>query len=268
MLALGLVVVAGAVAGVVAAPNPTEPSGSSVFNIGQQCTIKWDADSTKTWTKMNIQLMTGDNWNMVHITTVAQDIDATDATKNTYSYTCPDVTPTSAIYFYQFSDASEPTNLLWTTRWTIASADGQTTTPTETTQPNGDKIPWGKGALVDPSTAVAPPSYLTNNQANGSANSTSSAAAGSSAPAGSTVVAITSSPAAATTPAAAATTPAASSSHASSSSTARAATTGGATTGASSTNSTSQTSANGAISSSAVSGFAAIGAFVAALGLF
>ncbi|KDN47775.1 hypothetical protein RSAG8_03195, partial [Rhizoctonia solani AG-8 WAC10335] len=103
---------------------------------------------------MNVQLMTGDNLSMVHITTVAQDIDATDATKNTYTYTCPDVTPNSAIYFYQFSDPSDPKNLLWTTRWTLASADGTTTTPTETTQPNGDKIPWGKGALVDPSSST------------------------------------------------------------------------------------------------------------------
>ncbi|KAG8683208.1 hypothetical protein FRC11_013850 [Ceratobasidium sp. 423] len=276
MLALGFVLVAGAVTGVVAAPNPTEPSGASVFNVGQACTIKWDADSTGGWKDMNIQLMTGDNLNMIHITTIAQNVDATDATKNTYSYPCPNVTPNSAIYFYQFSSPSEPTNLLWTTRWTIASADGKTTTPTETTQPNGDKIPWGKGALVDPSTAVAPPSYLTNNQANGSANTTSAAAGSSSAPVATSIAVSTSPSAAATTPA---TTPAAgssshlagSSSHAagSSSSTARATATGS-TTGASSSNSTGSTTnanANGAMTTAA-SGFAMIGAFVAALGLF
>ncbi|KAF8595773.1 hypothetical protein BDV93DRAFT_528452 [Ceratobasidium sp. AG-I] len=180
--AAGIVAV---VAGVVsAAPNPTEPSSTSVFKIGDTCSIKWDADSTKTWSSMSIQLMTGDNWNMVHITTVAQDIDATDATKNTFTYDCPEVTPTSAIYFYQFSTASAPTELLWTTRFTIAGAGGETTTPTETTQPNGDKIPWGTGALVDPSTAVAAPAYLSGaGQTTGSA--TGSASAGASTPAAS-----------------------------------------------------------------------------------
>lgn len=173
--AAGIVAV---VAGVVsAAPNPTEPSSTSVFNVGGTCSIKWDADSTAKWKSMSIQLMTGDNWNMIPITTVAQDIDATDATKNSFTYTCPEVTPTSAIYFYQFSSPSEPTNLLWTTRFTIADASGKTTTPTETTQPDGQSIPWGKGALVDPSTAVAPPSYLNSTaQTTGGATGSSSGA--------------------------------------------------------------------------------------------
>ncbi|KAJ1306397.1 hypothetical protein OPQ81_007402 [Rhizoctonia solani] len=265
MLALGLVLVAGAVTGVVAAPNPTEPSGTSVFNVGQQCTMKWDADATGGWKKMSVQLMTGDNLGMIHITTVAQDIDATDATKNTYSYTCPDVTPNSAIYFYQFSDPSEPSNLLWTTRWTIASASGQTTPPTEATQPKGDKIPWGKGALVDPSTAVPPPAYLTNNQSNGSANSTAPAVSSSSAAAPATSVAASS------TPVVGATTPAAGSgtSKATGTSNTASPTHTGTTTGASASNSngSTTTSPNGAMTTT-VSGFAAIGALVAALGLF
>ncbi|CAE6452158.1 unnamed protein product [Rhizoctonia solani] len=264
MLALGLAIAAGAVAGVVAAPNPTEPSGSSVFNVGQQCTIKWDADSTGSWKNMNVQLMTGDNWNMIHITTVAQNIDATDATKNTYSYTCPEVTPTSAIYFYQFSDASDPKNLLWTTRWTLASADGTTTPPSESTQPNGDKIPWGKGALVDPSTAVAAPAYLSgNNQSGGSTNATASAG-----PTTTNSMVVTSVVVATQTPSGAVVTSTVKG-DASTSSPARAATTGSASTGASSSasNGTTQASANGATSTT-VSGFAMVGAFVAALGMF
>ncbi|CAE6513161.1 unnamed protein product [Rhizoctonia solani] len=266
MLALGLAIAAGAVAGVVAAPNPTEPSGSSVFNVGQQCTIKWDADSTGSWKNMNVQLMTGDNWNMIHITTVAQNIDATDATKNTYSYTCPEVTPTSAIYFYQFSDASDPKNLLWTTRWTLASADGTTTPPSESTQPNGDKIPWGKGALVDPSTAVAAPAYLSgNNQSGGSTNATASVGPTTTNSGGAlvtSVIVVTPTPSGAVVTSTV-------KGDASTSSPARAATTGSASTGASSSasNGTTQASANGA-TSTAVSGFAMVGAFVAALGMF
>lgn len=71
------------------------------------------------------------------------------------------VTPNSAIYFYQFSTPAAPTNLTWTTRFTIAAADGSTTPPENQNEPDGQNIPWGTGALVDPSTAVPPPSYLT-----------------------------------------------------------------------------------------------------------
>ncbi|CAE6445911.1 hypothetical protein ACGC1H_003924 [Rhizoctonia solani] len=272
MLAVGLVLVAGAIAGVVGAPNPTEPSGSSVFNVGKECTIKWDADSTGSWKKMSIQLMTGDNWNMIPITTIAQDIDATDATKNTFTYTCPDVTPNSMIYFYQFSDPSDPKNLLWTTRWTLASADGQTTTPTETTQPNGDKIPWGKGALVDPSTAVPPPAYLSNNQGGNTATA-SAASSGTSIFVSISTLVTSATPAAGTTSAGTTpvitTIPAAGTTRAAASpSTTHAAATGSSTGTSSSNNSTSaQTTANGA-TTTAVSGFAMMGAFVAALGLF
>ncbi|CAE7159206.1 unnamed protein product [Rhizoctonia solani] len=262
--ALGFVFAAGVV-GVLGAPNPTEPSGSSVFNVGAQCTIKWDADATGTWKNMNIQLMTGDNWNMIHITTIAQDIDATDATKNTYSYTCPDVTPNSLIYFYQFSDASDPKNLLWTTRWTLASADGQTTPPSESTQPNGDKIGWGKGALVDPSTAVPPPAYLTNNQSNGSTNSTSRAATSGAATTSVVVTAQPTSPVVVTAITSVAPAPAAGTSTPAG---ARPATTGSATGASSSTNTTSSASTANGASTNVVSGFAMLGAFAAALGLF
>lgn len=259
MFALALAVVA--VFGVAnAAPNPTEPSSTSVFNVGQTCSVKWDPDSTGSWKNMSIQLMTGDNWNMIHITTVAQGIDATDPTKNTFTYTCPDVTPNSAIYFYQFSDSSDPKNLLWTTRWTLASADGQTTTPTETTQPDGQKIPWGKGALVDPSKAVPAPAYLSGTgQSAGTGSSSASGSAAASTPAG------TSASAAATTPAAgAATTSAAASSSAT---TLRAATTRASASGSASAAS-STPSANAAVGAAAPGVLAMLGAVMAAVGLF
>jgi len=172
--AVGLVAV---VAGVVsAAPNPTEPSSTSVFNVGATCSIQWVVDATATWKSMSIQLMSGDNFNMIPITTVAQNIDATDPTKTTFTYPCPQVTPTSAIYFYQFSSSTDPTNLLWTTRFTIAGPNGQTTAPAEKIQPDGQSIPWGTGALVNPSTAVAPPAYLS-----GSGQSTAAATGSASA---------------------------------------------------------------------------------------
>lgn len=87
------------------------------------------------------------------------------------------VTPNAPIYFYQFSSPVAPTNLTWTGRFTIAGTDGSSTTASETT----DGIAWGNGALVDPSSAVAAPSYLSGGaSASGtvSVNTTVSTSAG------------------------------------------------------------------------------------------
>ena len=100
--------------------------------------------------------------------TAVASFDGTDTTKTTYSYPCPEVVPNSAIYFYQFNTPAAPKNLTWTTRFTIAAADGSTTPPANATQPNGDKIPWGIGALVDPSKATPIPSYLNASTASNS----------------------------------------------------------------------------------------------------
>ncbi|KAF8757643.1 Ser-Thr-rich glycosyl-phosphatidyl-inositol-anchored membrane family [Rhizoctonia solani] len=264
MLALGFALVAGAVVGVAAAPNPTEPSGASVFNVGQQCSIKWDADATGTWKDMSIQLMTVKGEYIDALIAIAQNIDATDATKNTYTYTCPDVTPNSQIYFYQFSSPSDPKNLLWTTRWTCERRN-HTTKRNYSAQ--WDKIGWGKGALVDPSTAVPAPAYLAGNNQAGSTNSTAAGAPStvviSSTASQTGTLSITSTinpgPGVSSTTVVN-TTPAAS--------TGRAATTGAPSAGASANNQTTTTSANGALTNTAVSGFTLVGAFVAALGLF
>ncbi|PAV19750.1 ser-thr-rich glycosyl-phosphatidyl-inositol-anchored membrane family [Pyrrhoderma noxium] len=145
-----------------------QPAPGTVFKQGETCTIQWAVDTTGTWTETNIELMTGSNLAMVHLTTVA----TVDGTKeSSYSWTCPEVTPNSAIYFYQFSSPAEPTNLTWTGRWTISASDGSTTDPTETT----DGIQWGTGALVDASSAVAAPTYL-------SGSTVASTSAGSSTP--------------------------------------------------------------------------------------
>ncbi|KAG8849499.1 hypothetical protein FRB91_009841 [Serendipita sp. 411] len=72
-------------------PVPLEPSGTSVFNEGGNCTILWTPDTTGVWTTMNIELMTGDNFNQVHLKTVAT-VDGTDATNPSFSYPCLSVT--------------------------------------------------------------------------------------------------------------------------------------------------------------------------------
>lgn len=90
-------------------PNPNAPGPGAVFNAGSQCTLGWDVDPTGTWKKMNIQLMTGDNYNMVALTSALSPltipssnqltrsiaavatVDGTDSAANTFSWTCPEV---------------------------------------------------------------------------------------------------------------------------------------------------------------------------------
>ncbi|KAG8885302.1 hypothetical protein FRB99_004468, partial [Tulasnella sp. 403] len=98
---------------VFAAPSPlTPPTGAA----GKTCTISWTPDTTGTWKETNIELMSGNNQAMTHVTTVAT-VDTTSAAPSTFTYPCPDVSPNSVVYFYQFSHSTEPTNLVWTTRF-------------------------------------------------------------------------------------------------------------------------------------------------------
>jgi len=137
------------------------PSTPDTGKAGSTCSIVWAADtnSTTNWADMSIELMTGSNYNMVFMTTVATGLDGTK--DGTFSWTCPQVNPYSDIYFYQFVSPLETSNPLWTTRFAIASSSGATTTPTNSTQPDGESIPWGTGALVD-AVASAPPSFASD----------------------------------------------------------------------------------------------------------
>ncbi|KAJ7582133.1 hypothetical protein C8J56DRAFT_1168171, partial [Mycena floridula] len=66
--------------------------------------------------------------------------------------------PNSAIYFYQF--CSPHTDVYqWTTQFTVASNSSATTPPEHQAQTDGQAVPWGTGALADPSTAVAAPVF-------------------------------------------------------------------------------------------------------------
>lgn len=126
-------------------PNPIVPGPGDSYKEGGDCIIQWQPDTTGKWTNMNIALKTGDNYNMV----LLEAITTIDGTKQSqYKYPCPSVTPNSAIYFYEFSTSSSPEKY-WTTRFTITDKDGNSTPPANTTQPNGDKIPWGTGNLLD-----------------------------------------------------------------------------------------------------------------------
>ncbi|KZS94750.1 hypothetical protein SISNIDRAFT_439541 [Sistotremastrum niveocremeum HHB9708] len=165
-------------------PGPTSPDSTSVFNQGSTCTIQWTPDTSGVWKIMNVELMTGDNFHMIHLSTVASNLDGTNPNNDTFSYPCLPVTPNSAIYFYQFSSPYSP-DLLWTTRFTLAGPNGETTPPPNATQPTTNApIPWGVGALQDPSLAVAPPAAP--NSLNSTANGTATGSpTGSAAPSGS-----------------------------------------------------------------------------------
>jgi len=171
---------------VLADPTPTAPGPGDSFTEGKNCTFAWDGDTNSAtqaeWKTMNVELMSGSNLNMNFITTVAT-LDGT--TSGTYSYECPEVTPNSAIYFYQFSSPDSAT-LSWTTRFTIAAANGSTTPPANANQPNNPSpaIPWGVGGLVDPSLAVPEPKIGT---ANSSSATTSASASGSGGAGGATM---------------------------------------------------------------------------------
>jgi len=153
-LAVALAALASCV--VRAQTTPTGPAPGQIFKEGGPCLIQWIADTTGTWKVAYIELMTGDNFNMVHLTTVGQ-IDGTSTTNTSLTWTCPKVTLHSAVYFYQFTSAGTASPE-WTGRFAIVGADGTEVPPPNSTQPNGAAIPWGTGSLSDPSLATpAPP---------------------------------------------------------------------------------------------------------------
>jgi len=168
--------------------NPTLPDPGHIFNEGSNCQIGWTPDPTGRWKTMNIELMTGDNFKMVHLTTVAT-VDGTTTT-GTFSYPCPAVTIHAPIYFYQFSYAGNASDLLWTGRFAIADASGKTVAAPNLTQPDGEGVPWGTGALVDASKAVPAPSYLPGGTGSNSTSAPSSPSPSLAVPSQSPVAAV------------------------------------------------------------------------------
>lgn len=138
---------------VQADPTPTAPGPGAVFIEGQTCSTSWQIDPSGLWKTMVIDLMTGDNYHMVHLATVGT-VDGTDPSKTTFSYICPQVTPHSAIYFYQFSSPAS-SNSTWTTRFTITDSASNVVPPPQPTQPGGASIPWGVGTLVGAPTSTS-----------------------------------------------------------------------------------------------------------------
>ncbi|KAI0081761.1 hypothetical protein K474DRAFT_1671657 [Panus rudis PR-1116 ss-1] len=127
--------------------TPTEPSPGDSYNSGENCTIAWIPDTDGIWTNVTINLMSGSNTDMTLVSNVASFLDGTDPALTPFSWLCPDVSPNSAIYFYQFTNNDDITESKWTTRFTIASPNGESSPPEYSLQPTGDYIPWGVGHL-------------------------------------------------------------------------------------------------------------------------
>ena len=68
MFTSSLFVVAFPALAAMAMVDPSEPAPGTVFKQGETCTIQWAVDTTGTWTETNIELMTGSNLAMVHLT--------------------------------------------------------------------------------------------------------------------------------------------------------------------------------------------------------
>ncbi|CAO1633813.1 unnamed protein product [Sympodiomycopsis kandeliae] len=157
------------------AVSPTAPGPGDKFQAGGDCTTEWDAGSDPAWKEFDIDLMTGSNTQMTKLGTIATGLDGSDTTKTSITYKCPEVSPYSAIYFYQYTPkGSSSGDPAWTTRFTITDASGNSTPEPQKVQPDGKKIPWGTGKLLSSASSGSA-------MAGDSANSTSASSSGSSA---------------------------------------------------------------------------------------
>jgi len=156
MFAAASLVALGLAASVFADPAPLTPQTGVE---GQPCVISWTPDTTGTWNQTVIELMTGQNQLMVHLTTVAT-VDTTSTTNTSYTWTCPQVTLHAPVYFYQFSHAANASEFAWTTRWGIEAPSGTLDAAPTPTQPDGSATPWGIGLLVDAAAASPAPTYI------------------------------------------------------------------------------------------------------------
>ncbi|KAI9063257.1 hypothetical protein FKP32DRAFT_1651520 [Trametes sanguinea] len=159
---------------VKASVTPTAPGPGDSFTAGSDCTIKWNADETGQWTNVTIYLMSGSNDNMTHVTRVISSLDGTDSSLSPYNWTCPDVDPYSAIYFYQFTNGDDVQDSTWTTRFTITAADGSSEPPAYDTQSDGEAISWGEGRLDDDGDELSAEAATVDRHSTGDDNSSQS----------------------------------------------------------------------------------------------
>ena len=150
------------------APSPLTPSTT---NEGSPLLIQWDTTTNQAWKSMEITFMTGSNQNMTELYTVATGIDGTSSGAGKLLWTAPNVSPNSAIYFFQFThNGQDPT---WTTRFAIADSTGAVSSPPYAKQPEGPAIPWGLGKIVSGSVSAASSTGSSSSSASASGASAS-----------------------------------------------------------------------------------------------
>jgi hypothetical protein len=71
------------------------------------------------------------------------------------------VTPYSPIYFYQFNSPAA-NNSVWTGRFTITDNVNDIVPAAQSTQPDGEAIPWGVGQLVNGNSTTSAPASTTS----------------------------------------------------------------------------------------------------------
>ncbi|CAO3585989.1 unnamed protein product [Absidia cylindrospora] len=163
-----------------AAMAPSYPSPGTVWKSADDNTAPSIASG---WKDFKIDFMTGDNSQQVFLSNVATNLDGTKISK--FTWTAPEVKPNAAVYFFMFSNGKDSA---WTTRFGITGADGVLAEPEHATQPTGEKIPWGTGALASGSSNTTASGNSTqpavssspSAAASGSAVSSSGAAAAAS----------------------------------------------------------------------------------------
>ena len=103
--------------------------------------------------------MSGSNKAMVFVQNVATQLDGTIGSPIPYAWSCPDVDSNTPIYLYAFSNNNNGTSsdIIYSPRFTVASATGESGPAEYPTQPDGQPTPWGVGHVIKHSLAPAPP---------------------------------------------------------------------------------------------------------------
>ncbi|KAI9473672.1 MAG: hypothetical protein EXX96DRAFT_578890 [Benjaminiella poitrasii] len=129
---------------------PSYPEPGTVWKTGNTYEITWVNDKhapsiARAWKNFKIDFMTGDNVNQKFLKNVATGLDGTKI--KSFNWTAPEVEPHAAIYFLMFSNGKGQN--AWTTRFGITGQDGKLVKPEKSVQPDGAKIPWGIGKVVE-----------------------------------------------------------------------------------------------------------------------
>ncbi|KAG1448975.1 hypothetical protein G6F46_011021 [Rhizopus delemar] len=131
-----------------AAIAPSYPQPGTIQVEGQSYDITWTFDGKDANQTYQIDFMTGSNTQQTVLKTIATDV---PANRLKYPFVAPAVDPYSAIYFFMFTGSNGDQE--WTTRFGIVpNANTNLTTEPQSTQPDGQAIPWGNGTLASNST--------------------------------------------------------------------------------------------------------------------